>query len=200
MGRTDDTDRWVTIGGVFFALLCIVALIVPSTLVVISYNTDYSRTTCSSNITRVQVQSTHVIGYWYATVITTETGTGFPIRLWYPAFPHLQNLVGDKEQAVNAWISRISSGSPTATFPCLVEGKPQLGVVTTGISSRQPDKLIGWIFAMIISIIVIIALLLLAGWLCSDWLADVVKWCASCGSKKKGLDTGDLDFPVSTSV
>jgi hypothetical protein len=200
MSRTDDIDGWAKIGGVFCAVLCIVALIVPSTLVVISYNTEYEKTTCSSNITQVRVQSTHVIGYLYATVITTETGTGFPIRLWYPAFPHRQNLVGDKEQAVNAWISRISSGSPTATFPCLVENKPQSGVVTTGISSRQPDKLIGWIFAMIAAIVMIIVMLLAIGWLCSDFLADAVRWCAAWGRKKKEADLQNSDFVPSTTV
>lgn len=163
-----DIDVWIKLGGLLCVFFGVIALIVPASLVIQSYNTEYTATICSSNISKTRVKNT-AVGTWYATADTTEAATGYHIRLVFPAFPGRQALVGETETAANAWISRISAGSPTATFDCLVVETPQPGKTVTGISSRQTDKLVGWIIAMVCSVIFIIVLVVLCFWFCREW-------------------------------
>jgi len=159
-----NIEVWLKIVGFGILLFGGIALIIPAVLVIDSYNIDYTTTTCSSNITNTLVKNT-IVGTWYASADTVEATTGHRIRLVFPAYPGRQVLVAVSETAANAWISRISAGSPTATFTCLVAEQPQPGKTVTGISSRQTDRLIGWIIALICSVICLIVLIVLCCYL-----------------------------------
>jgi hypothetical protein len=142
-----------------FAVFAAIALIVPASLIVASYNTDYIPAICSSNITSSRI--TNNMNGWRAVADTTEAGTGYHIRLSYPAFQGLEVLVGSSERAVSAWIARISAGSPTASFTCLVRHLPSNDTTAEGISERQLTVLAGWIVAMVFSSLIMLSLMLI---------------------------------------
>jgi len=160
-----DIEVWCKTVAIGALLIGGIALIIPAGLVIRSYNIDYITTRCSSNITNTIVKNT-IFGTWYASADTFEPATGYRIRLVFPAFPGRQALVAVSETAANAWVSRISAGSPTATFTCLVVEQPQPGKTVTGISSRQADRLIGWIIAMICSVLCFTVLVAIFCYLC----------------------------------
>lgn len=122
-----------TCGWLLACSLC-VTILASSGFVVSTYaaTRNFSRTTCSSNITSTRILTAGP-GNWKGRALTTEIGTGFEVMLMYPALPGAETFVWTSHSSVNNWFARLSNGS---AFQCFVAAKTSDTTQVTGITEH----------------------------------------------------------------